>query len=313
MGVGQGGNALERGEVVALAVPETLLAPEQRRALLEDARLARGHKNIAYDPSTDRLSGLAHGSREAAALVKSGLRAYAMGVAPIVAALVPAYAARWTIGPTSFRPLEESQRALPTLSRNDLLHVDAFPSRPTGGDRLLRVFTNLEPRRPRRWEVGEDFAALIERVWNDPRLRRPREPSAPSERARRALARLASHLGVAPALARRSAYDDFMRGLHDFMKTSAAFQAGARRRTVEFAPGASWIALTDQVPHAVRAGRAALEQTFVVPCAALDRPESAPIAILERKCGFPLGRVAASAAQAQARREARAIAAPDGA
>jgi hypothetical protein len=261
--------------------------------LLGDVRLAHGHKNVAYDPATDRLSRLGGDGREAL-LVKSGLRAYAAGIAPLVAALVPTYAAHWKVGRTSSRPLEESQRRLPRRARNDLLHVDAFPSRPTGGDRLLPVFTNLDPVQPRRWEIGEDFGVLIGRAWEDPELRAPRDPRSLAERMRRALARIAEHLGIAPPLAQRSAYDDFMRGLHDFLKASAAFQANAPRRTVEFPPGASWLVLSDQVLHAIRAGRSALEQTFVVPCAALVMPERAPIAILERKCGFPLGREASA-------------------
>jgi len=57
----------------------------------------------------------------------------------------------------SFRPLEEQGRDLSLHKRNDLLHVDAFPSRPTHGGRILRVFANINPSVGRVWNVGEPF------------------------------------------------------------------------------------------------------------------------------------------------------------
>ena len=45
-------------------------------------------------------------------------------------------------------------------SRNDLIHVDNFPSRPSNGDRLLRVFANINPERPRVWVTSDAFEAL---------------------------------------------------------------------------------------------------------------------------------------------------------
>ena len=41
------------------------------------------------------------------------------------------------------------------------LHVDAFPSRPNHGERILRVFSNVNPHaRTRVWRVGEPFEAM---------------------------------------------------------------------------------------------------------------------------------------------------------
>jgi len=54
----------------------------------------------------------------------------------------------------------KKNRDLPVHKRNDLLHVDAFPSRPTRGGRILRVFTNLNTTRPRVWATTESFDAL---------------------------------------------------------------------------------------------------------------------------------------------------------
>ena len=44
------------------------------------------------------------------------------------------------------------------------LHVDAFPSRPNYGERILRVFTNVNPDgEPRVWRVGEPFEDVAPR------------------------------------------------------------------------------------------------------------------------------------------------------
>jgi len=41
-----------------------------------------------------------------------------------------------------------------------LLHIDAFPSRPMHGRRILRFFANVAPDAPRHWRVGEPFEIL---------------------------------------------------------------------------------------------------------------------------------------------------------
>src|SRR5437764_4867581 len=46
-------------------------------------------------------------------------------------------------------------RQLAQKSRNDLIHVDAFPTRPTNGNRILRVFSNISPDIPRVWVTTE--------------------------------------------------------------------------------------------------------------------------------------------------------------
>ena len=76
--------------------------------------------------------------------------------------------------------------------------------------------------------------------------------------------------------------------LHDHLKADAQFQASAPKQRWEFPPGSSWILFTDFVPHAALSGQFALEQTYIVPRAALLQPEKAPVNILERLVGVPL-------------------------
>ena len=45
-------------------------------------------------------------------------------------------------------------------SRNDLLHVDSFPTRPSGGKRLLRVFMNVNFSQSRVWITSDNFEQL---------------------------------------------------------------------------------------------------------------------------------------------------------
>src|SRR6202021_937003 len=77
------------------------------------------------------------------------------------------YATKWNLDFSSFRPLEEEGRDLPIHKRNALLHVDAFPSRPTRGGRILRVFTNLNPKRARVWNTTEGFESLARQFATD--------------------------------------------------------------------------------------------------------------------------------------------------
>jgi hypothetical protein len=161
------------------------------------------------------------------------------------------------------------------------MHVDAFPTRPTHGNRILRFFTNIHPSRSREWVSGGTFDRLAPRYAVDSGLL-----ADALHRARpSAAARLLRAGGARRELP--SAYDVFMLRFHDFLKNNAEFQAG-EKETFSFPPGSSWMVLTDMVSHAVLSGQFALEQTVILSRESLVAPESAPIAILERLAGTPL-------------------------
>jgi hypothetical protein len=80
----------------------------------------------------------------------------------------------------------------------------------------------------------------------------------------------------------RSAYDALMLQLHDRMKADEDFQAHAQQTSVDFPAGSTWMAFTDQVSHAAMAGQYQLEQTFLLPVAAMSEPQRSPLRILER-------------------------------
>jgi hypothetical protein len=269
--------ALERGGVLLFPTTPFELPAEHRELLLRQRLTQAGyHKNIAFRPATDRVTGVARSRSDDAEELRRALREYSRRVVGFAADLFPRYARRWRLDYASFRPQEEAGRRLSTHSRNDLLHVDSFPTRPTHGDRILRIFTNLNPAAPRVWRTGETFEELAGRYARPSgllsRVARPRPLFS--------LAKLARSAGL-PVRA-RSAYDEFMLRFHHYMKENATYQESARAERMEFPPGSTWMVFTDMVAHSVLSGQFALEQTLLVPRDAMFLPEKAPVAILER-------------------------------
>jgi hypothetical protein len=65
----------------------------------------------------------------------------------------------------SFRPVEIAGRKSSYRKDDTLLHVDSFPSNPTRGQRILRVFTNINQEgKPRVWRTGEPFEAVAAKM-----------------------------------------------------------------------------------------------------------------------------------------------------
>ena len=190
----------------------------------------------------------------------------------------PAYLADLELGRTSLR--RRSVQDEPPLSRRKddrSLHLDAFTSQPVAGRRILRVFINVDPtgRRPR---VGDRRRRLRG-------LRRTLPPPHAPAAARRGGGCWNS---LSLTKCRRTDYDQIMLGMHDAAKRDRSYQATAPRRFVSFPGGATWLAFTDQTPHAAVSGQCALEQTFYVPVEHLAEPAASPLRILERLWGAPL-------------------------
>ncbi len=253
--------ALERGEILYFPV-SPLTLPDGDATFLLQQRQAAGphHKNIAYKPQSDRLAGYAGQDAER---MRAVMHRFSQTALQVLAELLPPYA----LDPdfASFRGLEEQGRRLAERARNDLLHCDSFPTRPTHGKRILRFFVNINPAEPRVWRTGPPF----------PDLARQYAPSS-------GLLRRALHPGLGERVAAighpRPAYDRFMLAFHHWLKANRAFQAQAHAEW-SFPPGSAWICFTDTVSHAVLRGQYALEQTVMVRPEGLQTPELAPAAV----------------------------------
>jgi hypothetical protein len=152
------------------------------------------------------------------------------------------------------------------------LHVDAFPSRPNHGERILRVFTNLNPHGdPRVWRVGESFEAIAQRF-----VPRARPYVAWQARALKAL-RVTKSL--------RTEYDHLMLQLHDGMKADLDYQKNCPQVSMPFPPGSTWVCYSDQAAHAVMSGQYMMEQTLHLAADRQVDPAASPLAILERQLG----------------------------
>jgi hypothetical protein len=237
------------------------------------------HKNIAYKPKLNSVSGLDASTGEAEVKqLQTVMGQYSQAVAGFLERFLSPYQGRWQLDYASFRPQEEEGRDLPLRRRNDLLHTDAFPTRPTRGARILRFFNNIHPTRTRDWVVSDAFPVLAPRY-------APQQIPLPAgvNGAGHALRSMANSVGLGYAIPslKRSPYDDFMMRFHNFLKENSSFQAECPKEYLEFPPGSSWMVYTDMVPHAVLSGQYALEQTFLVEHGAMVSPEFSPLSVLQ--------------------------------
>ena len=278
---------LEAGDILYFPETPVPIPPDDLAFLLGQQQTDSSlHKNIAYKPNIDKLSGVDTKTADAAAVrrLQSIMRDYSQHVVEFLTGFLSPYHAKWRLDYASFRPQEEQGRDLPHRRRNDLLHTDAFPTRPTYGARILRFFNNIHPTRTRDWVVGDPFATVVKQF--APTEIAP-SPDSSLGRAAKGLGR-AVGLGAAIPSIKRSPYDEFMMRFHNFLKENAQFQAECAKYPWQFPSGSSWMVYTDTVPHAVLAGQYALEQTLLVEPEALVAPETSPLKVLEKIAGTAL-------------------------
>jgi hypothetical protein len=266
-------DALEAGRVLLLANLPFRLVPDET-FLLSPAVMGSERKNISFDLATGTIGNTSLTGADADRL-RAMLRRFGDAAEALLRDLLPGYAPALERARTSFRPAEIAGRDYSPRHDDRLLHVDAFPSRPMRGRRILRLFSNIAPDgAPRAWRVGEPF----------PDFARQFLPRAGTGLPGGAW--LWQRLGVTKG--RRSDYDRIMLRLHDSGKLDASYQSGAPQADLAFAAGTTWLCFTDQVLHAALAGHCALEQTFHLPIAAMARPERSPLRVLERLAGRTL-------------------------
>ncbi|CAI1555723.1 Protein of uncharacterised function (DUF2843) [Serratia liquefaciens] len=266
--------ALEQGKIVflpELAFP--MLAGEM--ALLDPALVDTKRKNISYWPETSKLSGVAIAAQQPQ--VETLLSRYYQACLQLVATVLPHYqqALHSPVNTLRLHPVAAWRKTSSWRKDDSRLHVDAFPSRPNYGERILRIFTNINPNGElRQWRIGEPFPQLAQRFM--PRLGRYSPLNS----------WLQHKVGITKR--RRSHYDHLMLQLHDAMKADQHYQQQGPQLALDLPPGSSWICFSDQTPHAAMAGQFMLEQTFLLPVTAMKNPQQSPLKVLETLLHQPL-------------------------
>ena len=140
---------LELGHILLFTETPFPLNSGDRQFLLDVRQSsAQYHKNISYRPGEDRIRGVDQCGIDMKTL-RNIMRTYSRNVSAFVRTFLSPYAKGLRLDFASFRPIEEQDRKMSLKARNDLVHVDAFPTRPTNGGRILRVFTNIHPTQSR--------------------------------------------------------------------------------------------------------------------------------------------------------------------
>lgn len=278
-GVGHGNQAwigaLEAGKVLYFPnFGQHGFAPQKEELALfrEDIRDPKT-RNISLSAGGD-LKGVV-GDDATKALMAGMIGRFRAEAEGLLANLVPRYGEHLRRGATSFRPAVVQNRAQSWRADDRRMHVDAFPSRPNYGERLLRVFTNVNLEgEPRVWRVGEPFEDVARRF-----LPKVKPYSAWQ-------AKVLNALHVTKSL--RSEYDHIMLQLHDAMKSDLDYQKNAPQVTFNFPPGCAWVCFSDQTSHAVMAGQYMMEHTLQLsPMHQYDK-DASPLAILTRMQGHAL-------------------------
>jgi hypothetical protein len=257
-----------------LFLPSLAFPVERDEGAIFSPAILSSSKNASFDPASGRVGGTTLAGADLERLRRLMGR-FSQAASAFVERLFPGYAGRLWPARASFRPAEIAGRQTSWRKDDTRLHIDSFPASPVQGQRILRVFTNVNPTgRSRSWRVGDGFEAVARRFAD--RLSMPWPGTAGLLQAFRI------------TKSRRSPYDALMLQLHDRMKKDIMFQERSEQETVAFPSGSSWIAFTDQVSHAAMAGQYQLEQTFLLPVAAMSEEHRSPLRVLERLWGSPL-------------------------
>jgi hypothetical protein len=263
---------LEAGKVLHFTRLDFPISALDRHFFTPQIRHSKS-RNISLDASGN-LKGALGGDQIQAGLSEMMGRFRSQSLS-LVNSYFSCYKGHLRLGPTSFRPSLIETRNQSWRADDRRLHVDAFPTRPTDGERILRVFINVNPDKvPRVWRVGEPFEKVVERFLAN---------TAPYSAWR---AKALNLFGVTKSL--RSEYDHLMLQLHDAMKQDLNYQHNSPQLTIEFPTGSVWVCFSDQASHAAMSGQYMMEQTFHLPVSNQHDTHAGPLAILRRYTGREL-------------------------
>lgn len=261
-------NQLENGKVIYCPNLSFDIL-EQEQGIFTPTLLDGSHKNMSTHPHADWLGGAKGLDPTWQQLLKQLMQRFYEHTHEWVNLFFPDYHDHLEVGRTSFRPAEILGRQSSKRKDDTRLHVDAFPSTPLQGKRILRVFSNINPAgQSRVWHIGENFEQVKNRFDRKIPFYFPIMSAG------------MHYLGLTKS--KRSAYDQRMLNLHHRMKLDEAYQQSVPKTSVEFPAGSSWFVYTDVVSHAALQGQYVLEQTYYLPYQCMNDPLLSPYALLSR-------------------------------
>lgn len=264
---------LESGKILFFPNLNFVLNPNESRFLDPDFTDPK-NKNISFNAKTNTVRGAVAQENEITE-IKILLKRYFDHTNNFIAALFPNYMTALEPARTSFRPVEVEGRISSYRKDDARLHIDAFPSTPNQGRRLLRVFCNINPHnKPRVWRVGDEFENVAKYFL--PKINKPWPGSH----------YLLKRFNLTKT--KRSDYDHYMLRMHNLMKADLDYQKNAAQIQFDFPAQSCWIVMTDHVSHAAMSGQHLLEQTYYLPVDAMQNPQYSPLKVLERLLNKPL-------------------------
>ncbi len=264
---------LELGEVHLLGPQHPLALPsEADRAFLLDQELHRG-KEIVFEPASNRLAGHRLRSTQQSEHLRNILQETQNEATRWLTDALPHYAGLTPMR-TCFHVAEEATRCLRVTARYDLLHVDALHQ--SGGQRMLRVFVNLNPVDARVWASSETLAKILPKFGPKSGLIEAHQNRWPQRLGHEMLRLFRTDRTVLDP------HDEFMLAFARYLKHSDEFQDKAPRKIWRFQPGQAWAAFTDSLAHADLRGRWVLDHLFLIPPDRCVRPELSPAELVRK-------------------------------
>lgn len=265
--------ALEAGQILFLP-HYGFPVLDSYQPLFSSTVLHKGSKNVGYSPATGKLYGAAS-TGQSLLLLEEMMRRFANFAQKTLTRLLPIYRTGLVRARASFHPNEIETGSRSWRKDDTRLHIDAFPASPIQGNRILRLFCNVNPAgQTHLWRIGEPFEQTAGRFL--PSIKPPFPFSS------------AALMLTSTTKSRRTFYDHIMLRLQDRMKRDQRYQAETEQVKVEFPTGSTWLAFTDQVSHAAMRGQYQLEQTFLLDISRLHDPSTAPLHVLEKLAGRKL-------------------------
>ncbi len=289
MGADDISDALERGSIVYFPESPVELPSVEALDFMRDELPQRLKlKNISYHPEARRVKGLDSDDPALTARVTDILTGVSDRIAAFLGGAAPRLTRNWTVGTSSFRPLQERGRNLSAHASNELVHIDAGAYGATHGARILRFFINVNPREDRVWATKGNFGELLQSHGRQANLgfargRKGYLDKGALDHLWSGLVRGASHGSPILRVLDSSPFDREMRRFHNYMKDTPAFQQQQEgHQEFRFPPFSAWMVFTDTVSHACLSGQFAFIHTCIVPLESCRLPEIAPINLLRQ-------------------------------